>query len=46
MIGNKEREQNDLAEGPRSRTEQNDFKKSERAPRSIYNYKAIIRAAS
>ena len=27
----RERERNDLAEGPRSRTERNDFKKSERA---------------
>ena len=27
----KEQEQNDLSEGPHSRTERNDFKKSERA---------------
>jgi len=27
-----ERERNDLAEGPRSRTEQNDFKKSQSMP--------------
>ena len=32
MIGKKEREQNDLAEGPRSRTEQNDFKKVRTCP--------------
>ena len=29
-IGKKERERNDLAEGPCSRTERNEFKKSER----------------
>ena len=38
-VEKKEREQNDLAEGPRSRTERNNFKKVGKCPALAVQYK-------